>query len=61
MTEHIKKINIKIKEYYEYIKLSWKNQDNFNFENFIQEIKIKIIIAIMKKHLKNFSKLLNQT
>ena len=40
MTEHIKKINIKIKEYYEYIKLSWKNQDNFNFENFIQEINL---------------------
>ncbi|RAL57558.1 hypothetical protein BLD25_02800 [Candidatus Gracilibacteria bacterium GN02-872] len=40
MTEHIKKINIKIKEYYEYIKLSGKNQDNFNFENFIQEINL---------------------
>lgn len=40
MTEHIKKINIKIKEYYEYIKLSWKNQDNFNFESFIQEINL---------------------
>ena len=40
MTEHIKKINKKIKEYYKYIKLSWKNQDNFNFENFIQEINL---------------------
>lgn len=34
----IKDVNNKIKEYYEQIKLSWKNQDDFILDNFIKEI-----------------------
>ena len=54
MTNNIEKINQKIKNYYDHIKLSWKTQDNFNFKSFINEI--KQIFELIDRNFKNSKK-----